>query len=391
MHKNGPTAAEAAGAHPRQFADLSFSDRARPLGGRIAYDASPMAERRSHGGSDQPPKRGHVNDEAHRRHARPRLAAPRRAGHRVGHDGVNAAVRGHRERRGWRRRLSQPERLGASRGSIVCVALLTLVCLLAAAGAAPADDGVYRRPIDNDPSTLDPALSNDIYGGAVMQQIFDGLVSFDQTLSITPSLAQFLRASRDGLTWTFTLRKGIHFHHGREVTADDVVYSLTRLLDPRLKSGTTDLFGNIRGAAEFRSGQAPGVVGLEALDRYTVQISLTEAPFPFVTVLAVGQAKIVPRDVAERDPVAFGLRPIGTGAFRFERWQRGREIVLTANPAYFDGPPRLSRLVYRIFPGGQLDHVYEECQKGELEDTAPPARDYRRALMGGGPRCVRRR
>ena len=154
-------------------------------------------------------------------------------------------------------------------------------------------------------------------------------MSFDQTLAITPSLAQFWRASRDGLTWTFTLRKGVHFHHGREVTADDVVYSLTRLLDPRLKSGTTDLFGNIRGAAEFRSGQAPGVVGLEALDRYTVQISLTEAPFPFVTVLAVGQAKIVPRDVAERDPVAFGLRPIGTGAFRFERWQRGREIVLT--------------------------------------------------------------
>ena len=215
-------------------------------------------------------------------------------------------------------------------------------------------------------------------------------MSFDQTLAITPSLAQFWRASRDGLTWTFTLRKGVHFHHGREVTADDVVYSLTRLLDPRLKSGTTDLFGNIRGAAEFRSGQAPGVVGLEALDRYTVQISLTEAPFPFVTVLAVGQAKIVPRDVAERDPVAFGLRPIGTGAFRFERWQRGREIVLTANPAYFDGPPRLSRLVYRIFPGGQLDHVYEEFQKGELEDTSPPTRDYRRAVMGGRHVYVRR-
>ncbi len=280
--------------------------------------------------------------------------------------------------------------MGASRGSIVCVALLTLVCLLAAAGAAPADDGVYRRPIGNDPSTLDPALSNDIYGGAVMQQIFDGLVSFDQTLSITPSLAQFWRASRDGLTWTFTLRKGIHFHHGREVTADDVVYSLTRVLDPRLKSGAADLFTNIRGAAEFRRGEVPRVSGLAALDRYTVQVSLAEASVPFVSLLAVGQAKIVPRDVAERDPAGFGVKPVGTGPFRFERWERGREIVLAANPEYFDGPPRLSRLVYRIFPGGQLDRVYEEFLKGELEDTQPPTREYRRSVTSSRHVYVRR-
>ena len=102
-------------------------------------------------------------------------------------------------------------------------------------------------------------------------------MSFDQTLAITPSLAQFWRASRDGLTWTFTLRKGVHFHHGREVTADDVVYSLTRVLDPRLKSGAADLFTNIRGAPEFRRGEVSHVMGLAALDRYTVQVSLAEA------------------------------------------------------------------------------------------------------------------
>ena len=85
----------------------------------------------------------------------------------------------------------------------------------------------------NDPATLDPARIRDIYSLAVGQQLFDGLVQFDQTLSITPALAQFWIASRDGLTWTFTLRKGVKFHHGREVTSDDVVYSFTRLLDPR--------------------------------------------------------------------------------------------------------------------------------------------------------------
>jgi len=278
----------------------------------------------------------------------------------------------------------------ASSGSIVCVALLTLVCLFAAAGQAPADDGVYRRPIANDPSTLDPALITDVYGGSVMQQIFDGLVSFDQTLAITPSLAQFWRASRDGLTWTFTLRKGVHFHHGREVTADDVVYSLTRVLDPHLKSGAADLFTNIRGAPEFRRGEVSRVSGLAALDRYTVQVSLAEASVPFVSLLAVGQAKIVPRDVAERDPGGFGVKPVGTGPFRFERWARGREIVLAANPEYFDGPPKLSRLIYRIFAGGQFDQMYEEFLNGELDDTQPPTRDYRRAITGGRHVYVRR-
>jgi ABC-type transport system substrate-binding protein len=216
------------------------------------------------------------------------------------------------------------------------------------------------------------------------------LVSFDQTLAIGPSLAQFWRASRDGLTWTFTLRKGVHFHHGREVTADDVVYSLTRVLDPRLKSGAADLFTNIRGAPEFRRGEVSHVSGLAAVDRYTVQVSLSEATVPFVSLLAVGQAKIVPRDLAERDPAGFGVKPVGTGPFRFERWERGREIVLAANPEYFDGPPRLSRLVYRIFAGGQFDQMYQEFLNGELDDTQPPTRDYRRAISSGRHVYVRR-
>ena len=95
--------------------------------------------------------------------------------------------------------------------------------------------------------TLDPARIGDIYSRSVAQQIFDGLVQFDQTLTITPALAESWKASRDGLTWTFTLRKGVKFHHGREVTADDAVYSFTRILDPTVKSGAADLFMNIRG------------------------------------------------------------------------------------------------------------------------------------------------
>src|SRR5206468_7895837 len=138
------------------------------------------------------------------------------------------------------------------------------------------DRGAYRRPLGNDPATLDPARIRDIYSLAVAQQVFDGLVQFDQTLAITPALAQFWKASRDGLTWTFTLRKGVKFHHGREVTAEDVVYSFTRLLDPKVSSGVADLFMGIKGAREFREGRARQVSGLTASDRHTVHVALGE-------------------------------------------------------------------------------------------------------------------
>ncbi|MBI1964464.1 MAG: ABC transporter substrate-binding protein [Candidatus Rokubacteria bacterium] len=249
---------------------------------------------------------------------------------------------------------------------------------------------MYRRALGHDPQTLDPARISDIYSRSVAQQVFDGLVQFDHTLTITPALAEFWRASRDGLSWTFNLRKGVKFHHGREVTAEDVVYSFTRILDPKTKSGAADLFMNVRGAREFREGGAKSVAGLVALDRHTVQVTLNEALAPFVAVLAVGHAKIVPRDLVEAHGEAFGAQPVGTGPFKFVRWERGREIVLAANADYFDAPPRIAQLVFRIFPGEQRDAMYEEFQKGNLEDSPVPARLDRRTLAGGRHTYVKR-
>jgi len=266
---------------------------------------------------------------------------------------------------------------GASPFRLVAVLALTLLGALPAGAQEHGEAGVYRRPLGHDPQTLDPARISDIYSRSVSQQIFDGLVQFDQTLTTVPALAEFWRASRDGLTWTFHLRKGVKFHHGREVTADDVVFSFTRILDPRTRSGAADLFSSVRGAREYREGRARAVAGLAALDRHTVQVTLTEALAPFAAVLAVGHAKIVPREIVEQLGDAFGAQPIGTGPFRFVRWDRGREIVLAANPSYYDGPPRLARLVYRIFLGEQLDAMHAEFLKGGLEDTPLPPRGAR--------------
>jgi peptide/nickel transport system substrate-binding protein/oligopeptide transport system substrate-binding protein len=168
------------------------------------------------------------------------------------------------------------------------------------------------------------------------------------------------------------------------------VYSLTRLVDPRVKSGATDVFLAIKGAPEFQAGRARQVEGLTAVDRYTVEVKLADSFAPFVSMLALGHAKIVPRDRVERDAEGFAQRPVGTGPFRFSRWDRGREIALDANPDYFAGPPRLARIVFRLFAGDAWDGVYDEFVRGGLEDAPVPARSYVKATRNPDHVHVRR-
>jgi peptide/nickel transport system substrate-binding protein/oligopeptide transport system substrate-binding protein len=242
----------------------------------------------------------------------------------------------------------------------------------------PKHGGVYRRPLANNPSTLDPAIISDTYGFTVAQQIFDGLVQYDASLTIIPAIAESWKASRDGLSWTFYLRKGVKFHHGREVVADDVVYSFTRILDPKTISKAAEVFLKVKGAKEFVEGRSKVISGLRALDRYTVQIDLAEASAPFVAALAIGYAKIVPREAIEELGAGFGSRPVGTGPFKFVRWKKDEEILLEANKDYYAGRPFLDHLDYRIYPGHQRDAMLANFENGELEDTDLPASEIER-------------
>jgi oligopeptide transport system substrate-binding protein len=267
--------------------------------------------------------------------------------------------------------------------SLSILVMFLILCLLspvllAAPGPPPSDlarrfGGVYRRPLAGDPASLDPAYTTDVYANTVVNQLFDGLVQFDSHLNPMPAIAGFWEASLDGLTWTFYLRKGVKFHNGREVTADDFVYSFTRLLDPAIQSPVADHFEHIRGAEEYRAGKTSHVEGLEALDRYTLRITLREPYAPFLSILAMVNAKVVPREAVERLGKEFSSQPVGSGPFKFVRWERHRQIVLQAFDYYYEGRPFLDRIMFKIHNGKQFEEEFESFLKGALDETRVPS------------------
>jgi oligopeptide transport system substrate-binding protein len=236
---------------------------------------------------------------------------------------------------------------------------------------APQWGGMYRRMLANTPATLDPAFATDIYSGAVIRQLFDSLVQLNAHLRPIPALAEYWEASRDGLTWTFTLRRGVTFHHGREVTAEDFVYSFTRLLDAKKPGPLTDLLSRLKGAGEFIQGRTPAVEGLQAVDRYTLQIVLKEPLAASLLLLSLGDAPVVPRETVEALGERFGQAPVGTGPFRLVHWKPAQEIRLEANTHYHEGRPYLDALIYKL--GGTLEEEFAEFLNGTLEEAVIPS------------------
>jgi peptide/nickel transport system substrate-binding protein/oligopeptide transport system substrate-binding protein len=236
----------------------------------------------------------------------------------------------------------------------------------------PKRGGVYRRPLEFSPKTFDPALCADMYAVIIIQQVFDGLVQFDKDLNVIPAIADSWRISTDGLIYTFSLRKGVKFHNGREVTAKDFVYSFTRIIDPDTRSTSSDFFARILGAKEFMDRKAKIVKGLADPDPYTLKITLSEPYTPFMSIVAMKGAKVVPREEVEKSEVQFGKAPVGTGPFRFVSMKEGEEIVLESNPFYFEGRPFLDKIIFKIFHGSPMEEILRVFRSGDLEDSPVP-------------------
>jgi oligopeptide transport system substrate-binding protein len=233
----------------------------------------------------------------------------------------------------------------SARRSAVLLALALLVALPAAA-AGQKKGGTLRAAFNSDPPTLDPAQATDTTSSAVIRQIFDTLVELDVKLTPVPALAERWSISQDQRVYTFALRGGVRFHHGRELQAADVKFSFERAA----RGKRPWVFEKIVGAKAFLHGQAAEISGIRVRDDLTVAITLDRPFAPFLSLMAYDAASIVPREEAERRGAEFASHPVGTGAFRFVSWRRDDQVVLEAFRGHFRGAPYLDRIVFRIIP-----------------------------------------
>ena len=197
--------------------------------------------------------------------------------------------------------------------------------------------------------SLDPAVETHFF---LLEQLYDGLVRLDKNFNIIPSLAEYWVISDGGKKITFYLRKGVKFHHGRELTSDDVKFSLERLVQKKTGLLYYQYFiTKVSGAEEFREGKSPGVAGFKALDRYTFEIDWTDPYVSGLYLLSMSFCKVLPKELVESQGKGFFGKPSGTGAFKFGYWLRDSRlniigIRLERNDDYFDELPYLDAVEY---------------------------------------------
>jgi ABC-type transport system substrate-binding protein len=234
---------------------------------------------------------------------------------------------------------------------------------------------IYYR-LSTNPTTLDPALIVDVTGGSIAAKLFNGLVKIGDHLEVIPDIAEHWTISDDGLLYTFRLRKGVRFSNNREVKAYDVKYSFQRVLEPRGKSPNTWVFEKITGAEEFLKGQADDIAGIRIINDYTLAIHLRKPFSPFLNLLAMTAAYVVPREEAEKWGLDFSGHPVGTGPFILESWLPNREIRLIRRTDYFDQPAKVEGIIYRIIPEDLT--AVTEFELGNIDVLTIPASEFSR-------------
>jgi ABC-type transport system substrate-binding protein len=189
---------------------------------------------------------------------------------------------------------------------------------------------VFRYNEHKNIGSLDPAFAKDNADISAINQLFNGLVQMDSMMTVTPSIASSWQISEDAKVYTFQLRKDVYFHthqlfgaaQTRTVTANDFVFSFDRLKNPQLA--------------------APGAWVLQNVERYkainshSFQITL-KTPFPaFLGLLTMKYCSVVPKEIVNHYGTDFRSNPIGTGPFKFKRWEENIKLIFRKNKRYFE-------------------------------------------------------
>ncbi len=201
----------------------------------------------------------------------------------------------------------------------------------------PASADAYVSAGIGDARILIPFLADDTASASVCGLVYNGLTKIDKDLNVVGDLALSWDIEEGGRAITFRLRKNVLWHDGEPFTADDVVFTYRAILDPAVGCPYISNFKDIK--------------DIKALDAYTVRFEFEQPYAPALVKLGMG---IIPEHVFELDRdirrSKYARAPIGTGPYRFSKWEIGQYMVLEANPDYFEHVPGIKRYVYRLIP-----------------------------------------
>ncbi len=221
------------------------------------------------------------------------------------------------------------------------------------------EGGELRVLLPFEPRSLDPNSPHDEAALILASNLFNKLVAFDADSRLYPDLAESWSVGEGGLSYTFALRRGVHWHDGRPFTAADVRWT----------------FEQMAGKPGLAAGAIRRIARIETPDDATVVVRLEEPWAPFLSTLAWYGAFILPRHAP--DGIAEN-RPVGTGPFRLGEWVHGERLVLSANRSFFRPGPWLDRIIYTF--GSESDKVVELLLSGTIDYTLvrPPIEAFPR-------------
>jgi peptide/nickel transport system substrate-binding protein len=220
---------------------------------------------------------------------------------------------------------------------VVLFSFVMAVAIVGTGMAAPSKILVYARGADS--RGLDPAYVDDGESAKVIVNIYDNLVKYKTgSTEIEPALATSWTVSADSKVWTFKLRKGVKFHDGTPFNAAAVKFSVERQLPPL---ATDDM--------PYASFTFEPVKKVEAIGPYTVRFTLSRPYAPFLANMAMClAAPIVSPAAVKKYGKEFIQHPVGTGAFKFEKWDRDQQIVLVKNQTYWGKKALVDKVVYKV-------------------------------------------
>lgn len=233
---------------------------------------------------------------------------------------------------------------------------------------ALSSDNIVRTAIKSDIQTIDMHKTSNNY--MVPLNVFDRLVEVevkDGKSEIVPSLAKSWDISEDGKTYILHLMEGVKFHNGEDFKADDVVYSLNRIVTVQgaVNSG---FVSQIEGFDELANGVATELSGVKAIDDYTIEIKLKEPYAGFMASLAAAPVSILDEKTTTMAGDKFGIEPeftVGTGPFKLKEWKLNEGIELVKNENYWKEAPKIDGVEIKVVPDTETQNIM--YRNGELD------------------------